>query len=247
MHNFSRSWKEGIIITGLIAVVLFVFFGVLNNRLNFVEGRMTSLENQLQEREDTDKEILDNLKTIQGQQDAIRKLEEEKLKQEKQHKAAVAEAKELGLSTSTDLVKSTVALNTNDMNKIIDKWAEHMDKQSVFKGHGEAFIQASKETGLNPIYILAHAIEESGCGTSYLAINRCNFFGINAVDDNPGKAYAMGDNVDEGIINGAKWIKRNFYDHGYTTIQSMKDAGYATNSTWGHNIVQIANTSVEYL
>ncbi len=243
----ANSWKEGIVITTLIAFVLFIFFGVLNNRLNLLEGRITSLETQLQEREETDKEILSNLKEIHAQQETIRKLEEEKLKRDKEHKDAVTHAKQVGLSTTTDLVTSTVALNTNDMNKIIDKWTEHMDKQSVLKGHGEAFIQASNETGLNPIYILAHAIEESGCGTSYLAVTRCNFFGINAVDSNPGNAYAMGDNVDEGIINGALWIKKNFYDKGYTTIQSMKDAGYATNNKWGHNIVQIANTSVQYL
>ena len=85
----------------------------------------------------------------------------------------------------------TVALNTEDMNRIIDSYTAHV-KNSNLRGHGGAFIQASRETGLNPIYILAHAIIESGNGTSYLARNRYNFFGIAAYDNNPGAAYAPG-------------------------------------------------------
>lgn len=250
MHMFN-SKKEGIVVTLVFALVLSVFSGVLINRMHNLDGRMTSLEEQLQERESTDKEILDNLKKLHGQQEEIKKLEKEKLereqKREQEHASAITNAKELGLSSQTDLVKSTVALNTDDMNRIIDNWTAHMDRQSVLKGHGEAFITASKETGLNPIYILAHAIVESGCGTSYLAINRGNFFGINAIDTDPGQAYAMGDTVDEGIINGAKWIKRNYYDNGYTTLDDMKAAGYATSNSWKSQIVQVANTSVSYL
>lgn len=243
--------KEGIVITLVFALVLSIFSGVLINRMHNLDGRMTSLEEQLQERESTDKEILNNLKQLHEQQESIKKLEQEKLdrekKREQEHAEAITKIKELGLSSQTDLVKSTVALNADDMNRIIDGWTKHMDRQSVLKGHGAAFIAASKETGYNPIYILAHAIVESGCGTSYLAINRGNFFGINAVDTDPGQAYAMGDSVDEGIINGAKWIKRNYYDNGYTTLDDMKAAGYATSGTWKSQIVQVANTSISYL
>lgn len=57
----------------------------------------------------------------------------------------------------------------------------------------------------------------------------------------------MGDGVDEGVIAGAMWIKRNYYDQGYTTLAAMKDAGYASNDSWCNNIASIANTSIRYL
>ena len=146
----------------------------------------------------------------------------------------------------SDLVTSTVALNTEDMNRIIDSYTAHVENSNL-RGHGEAFIQASRETGLNPIYILAHAIIETGSGTSYLARDRYNFFGIAAYDSNPGAAYAMGDNVDEGIINGAKWIRRNFYDQGYTTLSAMKNGGYASSDKWASDIAQVANSCIQLL
>jgi len=47
----------------------------------------------------------------------------------------------------------------------------------------------------------------------------------------------MGDNLEEGIINGAKWIKEKYYDKGRTTLNKMKAAGYASDSKWVGNIV----------
>ena len=88
---------------------------------------------------------------------------------------------------------------------------------------------------------------ESGCGTSYLARERNNFFGINAVDSNPNLAYDMGDEVDEGIISGACWIKDNFYDNGYTSLYAMSNGGYASNPKWASDIVSVYNDAIELL
>ena len=167
---------------------------------------------------------------------------QEKLKRE--HANAIEIAKQ-GIDEYTDL-GTKLALTGEDMNKIIDEWTSHLDN-SVIRGHGDAYIEASKRTGLNPIYLLAHSIIESGSGTSYLARTRGNFFGINAVDSNPDLAYHMGDTVDEGIISGAEWIKRNYYDNGYKTLRAMKDANYATSDRWVRDIVSVANTTVGYL
>jgi beta-N-acetylglucosaminidase len=57
----------------------------------------------------------------------------------------------------------------------------------------------------------------------------------------------MGDSVDEGIINGAKWIKSNFYDNGYTTLNEMRDAGYASGESWSKDIQNIANDGLDIL
>lgn len=241
-----RNVKATLIFMTAIMMVLMVGIVSLYYKVSLLDSRISSLETRLIESESTDKEMLDNLKSIRDRQEEVKKLETERTERERKHSVAINELKNNGIGIHTDL-GDQVALNADDMNKLIDKWTEHMSTQSVLKGHGEAFIVASRETGLNPIYILAHAIEESGCGTSYLAVTRNNFFGINAVDSNPGKAYMMGDGVDEGVIAGAMWIKRNYYDRGYTTLAAMKGAGYASNDSWSHNIADIANTSIRYL
>ena len=151
------------------------------------------------------------------------------------------------LDGDTDLCQQ-VAMTTNDMNKIIDSWSNVTDV-SRFKDRGYAFIQASQITGLNPTYIFAHAAWESQWGRSYLAVNRNNFFGIAAFDSNPNAAYAMGDSVDDGIINGAVWIKNNYYNQGYTTLNEMVYAGnYASaKGKWVNGITSIANSSIRML
>lgn len=234
-----------IFMTSIMAIMMIGMVS-LYYKVSVLDSRIGSLEARLIESESTDKEMLENLKSIRDRQEEVKRLEIERAEKEKQRTIALNRIKSEGIGIYTDL-GDQLALNADDMNKLIDKWTEHMGKQSVLKGHGEAFIIASQETGLNPIYILAHAIEESGCGTSYLAVTRNNFFGINAVDSNPGKAYTMGDDVDEGVVAGAMWIKKNYYDRGYTTLASMKAAGYATNDSWSHNIASIANASIRYL
>lgn len=235
---------------GMKVIIVLVTVVIMANVCNAYDQRITEVEQQIEETKAMDREVLNHLKEIKSQTDEINRLTQERLKQEQEreqrHAEAVETAKNTGLSIHSDLVTSTVALNTEDMNRIIDSYTAHIENSNL-RGHGEAFIQASRETGLNPIYILAHAIIESGSGTSYLARDRFNFFGIAAYDTNPGAAYAMGDNVDEGIINGAKWIKRNFYDEGYTTLSEMKSGGYASSDEWASDIAQVANSCIQLL
>ena len=242
--------KVNILKEGMKVIIILVMVAIMANVCNAFDQRITEVEQQVEETKQMDREVLKHLKEIKSQTDEINRLTQERLRQEQereqQHAEAVETAKNTGLSIHSDLVTSTVALNTEDMNRIIDSYTAHIENSNL-RGHGEAFIQASRETGLNPIYILAHAIIESGSGTSYLVRDRFNFFGIAAYDTNPGAAYAMGDNVDEGIINGAKWIKRNFYDEGYTTLSAMKSGGYASSDKWASDIAQVANSCIQLL
>ena len=83
-----------------------------------------------------------------------------------------------------------------DMNKIINHWDKYVSGGTSFKNKGAVFIQASKETGLDPVYILAHAAWESSWGNSSLAKNKHNYFGIAAYDHDPyNSAYVMGDTI----------------------------------------------------
>ena len=111
-------------------------------------------------------------------------------------------------------------IDSEQMNAWIDELTKY-NTDSPFRGRGDVFIKASEESGLDPRYILAHAAIESGWGTSNLAKTKHNYFGIAAYDSNPGNAYSMGDELDSGIVNGAKWIAENYTNQGQYTLHLM--------------------------
>lgn len=104
----------------------------------------------------------------------------------------------------------------------------------ILEDQGEAFREASLEANVNEIYLISHAILETGRGTSRLATGVLvdevdgqkvtprvvyNMFGIGAVDHAPVKlgaerAYKEGWFTPEAsIIEGAKWISRSYVNH----------------------------------
>jgi len=126
----------------------------------------------------------------------------------------------------------------------IDSFIERYDpySQSSLKGLGSAIVEASKKTGLNEVYILSHAILESGWGSSALALGQVqgykgyyNFFGIGAYDidpDNGGAALAKEDgwtSPSAAIIGGATWIAQNYIKE--TTLCNLGDGRTTTQNT----------------
>lgn len=141
------------------------------------------------------------------------------------------------VSGDTDLGRY-VNISKEEFNKWVN---EKAPKSSPFYNKGDVFLKASEITGLDPKYIFAHAALESGYGSSHLALTRGNYFGINAVDSNPGAAYHMGECLESGVIEGAKWIKEKYYNKGRTTLNKMKAAGYASDDKWVSMIVSLMN------
>lgn len=103
--------------------------------------------------------------------------------------------------------------------------------KGVFQGKGQAFLKAGKENNVNPIYLVAHALHETGNGTSKLSTGilvksvdgkavepkkTYNIWGIRAYDSDPNKcgseyAYKMKwFSVDAAIEGGAKFISSNY-------------------------------------
>ncbi|UGO46351.1 tail lysin [Bacillus phage vB_BanH_Abinadi] len=127
----------------------------------------------------------------------------------------------------------------------LDNWINSKaPKDSMMRGMGATFLKAGQEYGLDPRYLIAHAAEESGWGTSKIARDKGNFFGIGAFDDSPySSAYEFKDGTgsaaEKGIMGGAKWISEKYYGKGNTTLDKMKAAGYATNASWAPNIASI--------
>lgn len=144
-------------------------------------------------------------------------------------------------------------ITADDMNRVIDYW-NYKCNGTPFSGQGQLFINAAKETGLDPIYLFAHAAVESGFGKSALAVNKGNYFGIAAYNSSPYQsAYVMGDTLNDGIMNGATWIKREYYDNGQQSLYDMiyKYPGHvyaqyddgSPNTKWMGDILNIMHVS----
>jgi beta-N-acetylglucosaminidase len=188
----------------------------------------------------------ENSHRLEKMEKEFKQFKEFEQKKEQLRNQSINNLKATGFTTSTDLGKN-IYLDASDIDKIINSWDSKIDNGTRFKGKGEIFIEASRETGLNPIYILAHAATESNWGKSPIAMDKHNYFGINCIDTNPSAGYIMGDNMYDGIVGGAKWIQMNFYNNGYKTLDGMKKANYATDKKWERNIVNIMNESVKLL
>ncbi len=117
---------------------------------------------------------------------------------------------------------------------------------TALAGLGQYFIEAEQQYHVSARYLLAHAIEESGWGTSALAVNKHNLFGYEAYDANPygdGMTFAS----DEAcILYVAQKISENYltpggsFYHGPTLLGMNVD--YATDPNWSTNIANIAES-----
>lgn len=152
------------------------------------------------------------------------------------------------INVYTDLSIMTT-IDADQMNEIINYWGSRRGGNMPFYGQGQIFIDAAKQSGLDPVYILAHAAVESGWGTSNYAMYHYNYFGIGAFDSNPDNAanYANA-GMANGIIEGAKWIANNFYSVGQTSLYGMRYSNsgshdYCSSTTWAYNIADIMATS----
>ncbi|ASR79037.1 tail lysin protein [Bacillus phage AaronPhadgers] len=148
--------------------------------------------------------------------------------------------------TSSNLQQHDLGFTDQNLTaEDLDNWINSKaPKDSMMRGMGATFLKAGQEYGLDPRYLIAHAAEESGWGTSKIARDKGNFFGIGAFDDSPySSAYEFKDGTgsaaEKGIMGGAKWISEKYYGKGNTTLDKMKAAGYATNATWAPNIASI--------
>lgn len=238
--------KRILIALSLLIGIIIVVNTALWIHVKQMNSQIVEIQQQMEENNIANTKVLDMLVNIQKQQQQI----ESQLKTIKAHDDNVSNLKQTRFTLDSDLSATSSeaqGLTSEDMNKIINYWVYHMGVSNEFINKGDAFIKAAKESGLNPIYILAHAAWESGWGSSYLARTKHNYFGINAIDEDPGQSYHMGSSTTEGIVSGADWIKKNFYAQGYTSLSRMRAGGYATDPSWGTNILNIMNTSLKAL
>jgi len=130
-----------------------------------------------------------------------------------------------------------------------------IDNPTLLK-HTDDFIQAAKEKHVNEVYLISHALLETGSAKSELASGveidgkkYYNFFGVGALDEDPintGAEYAKKhgwDTPEKAISDGANFIHEHFLSHkDQNTLYSMrwnpKNPGehqYATDIKWAES------------
>ena len=151
--------------------------------------------------------------------------------------------------TKHDLGKTVDTLTAGQLNEWINANAP---EGSLMYNQGEAFMEAGKVTGLDPRYLVAHAAHESAWGTSNIVKDKNNFYGIGAFDDTPYSSAHGYEGAKTGIIEGAKFIAKDYYSQGQTTLSSMhrdpsgKGHNYATDPGWADKIANIMRGSESY-
>ncbi|MDN4075070.1 SH3 domain-containing protein [Fictibacillus terranigra] len=126
-------------------------------------------------------------------------------------------------------LSQSASLDNSEVNERI------LAGKGILEGNADAFIEAGKAYGINEIYLISHALLETGNGKSKLATGVVyngktvyNMYGIGAVDRDPinmgaKRAY------DEGwftpraaIIGGAKFISKDYIQAGQDTLYKMR-------------------------
>jgi beta-N-acetylglucosaminidase len=117
---------------------------------------------------------------------------------------------------------------------------------SALAGLGGSFMQAEATYHVSARYFVAHAILESGWGTSAIAQLKHNLFGFNANDSNPFGDASSFPSFDACIQYVAQYIASNYlsptgkYFHG-PTLRGM-NVDYASDPNWAEKIASIADT-----
>ncbi|MGY0374026.1 N-acetylglucosaminidase [Clostridium sp. JNZ J1-5] len=145
-------------------------------------------------------------------------------------------------------------LNLNYIDGITeDNLNSILEGKGVLDGKGAVFLKASKDANINPIYLVAHALHETGNGTSQLASGvlvssvdgkavepkkTYNMFGIRAIDSNPLKygseyAYTQGwFSVDAAILGGAKFVSEGYINSAKYMQNTLYKMRWNMQVTW---------------
>ncbi|NUK29810.1 S-layer homology domain-containing protein [Parageobacillus sp. VR-IP] len=149
-----------------------------------------------------------------------------------------------------------IRTKTNYTAEELNKFAAANRSDSPLKTLGEAFKKAEKTYNVNALYLLAHAILESDGGTSQIAKEKKNLFGIQAVDSDPLNS-AMTFNSFEDCIN---YMAQTMISNGYANPKSWKYNGavlgdktigfnvfYASDPYWGQKIAGLMYQADKFL
>ncbi|HDR7671509.1 S-layer protein / peptidoglycan endo-beta-N-acetylglucosaminidase [Bacillus cereus] len=153
----------------------------------------------------------------------------------------VLKEKEIITATSYEDLNLTVAskITAQEIDSFIAKY--HSDSPLV--GHGQDFINAQNQYGVNAHYLAAHAILESGYGKSEIAYQKHNLFGLRAYDGDPFKYAKYLPAYGDSIAYNANYVRERYLEESGMHYNGPTLAGmnvkYASDKGWAKKIAGI--------
>ena len=251
MKKFNKkSVRKAILNLGLVALYT-ATLGIMHVRsidevksahhkeIKVLENKIKDSEIYKDLHEEDSKKIIDLQKQLEEAKNKLNYIETQvKLSKEE-------DAKYNQTNFANKDLKKYPLYTVDEMNKWI---SDRAPENSAFIGKGEEFLEVSKETNLDPRYLVAHAALESAWGTSTIAKDKNNYFGIAAYNNSPYSSALSFDSSKSGIEEGAKWIKTHYIDEGQDTLNKMQfgkktyctlDDGTTPDQSWIDKIVAI--------
>ena len=108
------------------------------------------------------------------------------------------------------------------------------------EGCEDAIMEIEEKYGINALFTIALAGVESGWGSSWLAEERNNLFGICAYDSNTDAATFFASKAD-CIRYWGKLIAFEYFDEGCTTLEAINEY-YASNPNWASDVRSIMSS-----
>jgi len=128
------------------------------------------------------------------------------------------------------IVNSKSNLHINDLKTLLSG--------TKLEGIEEAILKAERDYNINSFFILAVARLESGNGTSQIAREKNNLFGLNAIDKDPyNKAYNY-NTKSESVDSFTNIIKKYYVNKGLNTIEQINTI-YSSSDKWSNKINNI--------
>jgi hypothetical protein len=138
----------------------------------------------------------------------------------------------------------------------LDDFIKSVHPDSPLIGLGQSWIDAGNKHGINPVYLMTHAMHETGWGlkNDYLVYTKHNLYGYGAIDSNPNENAMAFSTWQEGIDIIAGKIKENYLTEGGkyfheeygATLQGM-NVNYASDNNWANGISDIMNMFADWL
>ena len=121
-------------------------------------------------------------------------------------------------------------------------------RESKMRSSGEYFINAQNNYGINAVLMMAIGVNESGTGTSNIAMNKNNLFGLNAVDSSPSSSASGYASVEDCINDYAYiWLSYGYVQTGDRRFKGANlgnkgqglNVNYASDPFWGEKAASI--------
>ncbi|WP_158598253.1 S-layer homology domain-containing protein [Falsibacillus albus] len=136
---------------------------------------------------------------------------------------------------------------TNYTAEELNQYVSQVKPDSPLANLGEEFKKAEQKYRVNALFMLSHAIIESDYGTSRIAVDKHNIFGIGAHDENPYEHASYYDSFEDCIDQYASMINADYINPTSTyalgAILGNKARGlnvqYSGDVYWGEKIAGV--------